>query len=271
MPELPEVETTRRGIEPHLRGKCFSRVIVRQSQLRWPVPLELPTILPGLRVTSIDRRGKYLLLNTDAGSLLLHLGMSGSLRVIDGSQTAGKHDHVDFVFDDACTLRFNDPRKFGSVLWTTQPVEQHALLARLGPEPLSPAFDADYLLSQAARRRIAVKSLIMDSQVVVGVGNIYASESLFEAAILPTRTADTIDLADCSRLVTAIRNVLSRAIAQGGTTLRDFSNADGKPGYFQQQLAVYGRAGENCNRCQAPIRQLKIGQRASYFCSSCQR
>lgn len=271
MPELPEVETTRRGIEPHLEGKCFSQVTIRQPRLRWPVPDELPLLLPGLRLTSIGRRGKYLLLTTDAGTLLLHLGMSGSLRVIDGAQTAGKHDHVDFVFDDGSILRFNDPRKFGAVLWTEQPAERHPLLAELGPEPLTPAFDAVYLLSKAAKRRIPVKSLIMDSRVVVGVGNIYASESLFEAGILPTRTAESIDLEDCERLVAAIRNVLSRAIAQGGTTLRDFSNAEGKPGYFQQQLAVYGRAGESCRLCLGPIRQLKIAQRASYYCDSCQR
>lgn len=271
MPELPEVETTRRGILPHILGKGFQEIIVRQPRLRWPIPSQLPKILPGLVLSGIERRGKYLLLETVDGTLLMHLGMSGSLRILDGPQSASKHDHVDFVFDDATILRFNDPRKFGALLWTDEPAEQHPLLVDLGPEPLSAAFDTAYLHGKTRRRRVAIKSVIMDSHVVVGVGNIYASEALFQAGILPTRNADTLEVEECHRLVAAIGDVLRRAIEKGGTTLRDFSNAEGKPGYFKQQLAVYARAGEACNRCRQPIQQLKIGQRASYYCNNCQR
>lgn len=270
MPELPEVETTLRGITPHILGKQFREIIVRQTQLRWPVPQLLPQTLPGLTLSGITRRGKYLLLTTSEGTLLLHLGMSGSLRILEQPQAPGKHDHVDFVFDDTTILRYNDPRKFGAVLWTNAAAESHPLLVDLGPEPLSAEFNADYLYARTRRRRVAVKPLIMDSHVVVGVGNIYANEALFKAGILPARTADTLELTECKRLMEAIRDVLARAIEQGGTTLRDFSNPEGKPGYFKQQLTVYGRAGEACNLCQQPIRQLKLGQRASYFCQHCQ-
>lgn len=270
MPELPEVETARRGIAPHIQDKVFRQVIIRQAQLRWPVPSALTSLLPGQRLTSVERRAKYLLLATAKGTVLLHLGMSGNVRITDPQQALRKHDHIDFVFEDDTVLRLNDPRKFGAVLWADDPVEQHPLLVTLGPEPLTVAFDAHYLLRCAAKRRIPIKSLIMDSHVVVGVGNIYASEALFMAGLLPTRPAGEIGLQDCQRLVAAIQDVLQRAIDQGGTTLRDFTNAEGKPGYFQQQLAVYGRADQPCMICLQPIRQLKIAQRASYYCEGCQ-
>lgn len=270
MPELPEVETTRRGIAPHILGKTFAQIIVRQPQLRWPVPDSLTSTLPGLRLDAIDRRGKYLLLSTAAGTLLIHLGMSGNLRITDPQHPLAKHDHADFIFTDDTLLRFNDQRRFGAILWTDAPVEQHALLAGLGPEPLSDAFNAEFLLHHCRNRRTPIKSLIMDSHIVVGVGNIYASESLFMAGLHPNRPAGEIDLADCQHLCDAIKTVLRWAIEQGGTTLRDFVNAQGKPGYFQQSLAVYGRTGQACLTCAEPIRQVKIGQRASYFCGACQ-
>lgn len=270
MPELPEVETSRRGITPHVLGKIFKDVIIRQPRLRWPVPDDLIRILPGLRLDQIARRGKYLLLATEAGTVLLHLGMSGNLRISDSEQPVLKHDHADFIFSDGTILRFNDQRRFGAILWTSESVEQHALLAGLGPEPLSDAFNAEFLLARCQNRRIPIKSLIMDSHIVVGVGNIYASESLFLAGLRPNRPAEDIDLAACSRLCDAIKTVLQWAIEQGGTTLRDFVNAQGKPGYFQQSLSVYGRAGQECSQCAAPIQQIKIGQRASYFCGNCQ-
>ncbi|MCK9608630.1 MAG: bifunctional DNA-formamidopyrimidine glycosylase/DNA-(apurinic or apyrimidinic site) lyase [Methylomonas sp.] len=270
MPELPEVETSRRGIAPHILGKTFKQIIVRQPKLRWPVPDSLISTLPGLALLRIERRGKYLLLTTKAGTLLLHLGMSGNLRICDPRQPLLKHDHADFIFTDDTILRFNDQRRFGVILWTSAPVEQHALLAGLGPEPLSEAFNAEFLLQHCQNRRIPIKSLIMDSHIVVGVGNIYASESLFLAGLHPNRPAGELDLANCQWLCESIKTVLQRAIEQGGTTLRDFINAQGKPGYFQQSLSVYGRAGLACSQCAEPIQQVKIGQRASYFCATCQ-
>jgi formamidopyrimidine-DNA glycosylase len=271
MPELPEVETSRRGITPHILGKTFQDVIIRQPSLRWPVPSALlVSALPGLHLDNIERRGKYLLLVTTQGTLLIHLGMSGNVRITTPDEPVLKHDHVDFVFTDQTVLRFNDQRRFGAVLWTDNPIEQHPLLSELGPEPLSEQFSAEYMLSRCQNRRIPIKSLIMDSHVVVGVGNIYASESLFMAGIHPSRSAADINLSQCQRLADAIKTVLQWAIDQGGTTLRDFVNAQGKPGYFQQSLSVYDRAGEDCLRCEEPIQQLKIAQRASYFCSHCQ-
>jgi formamidopyrimidine-DNA glycosylase len=271
MPELPEVETSRRGITPHILGKTFQDVIIRQPSLRWPVPSALLVSgLPGLHLDNIERRGKYLLLVTTQGTLLIHLGMSGNVRITTPDEPVLKHDHVDFVFTDQTVLRFNDQRRFGAVLWTDNPIEQHPLLSELGPEPLSEQFSAEYMFSRCQNRRIPMKSLIMDSHVVVGVGNIYASESLFMAGIHPSRSAADINLSQCQRLADAIKTVLQWAIDQGGTTLRDFVNAQGKPGYFQQSLSVYDRAGEDCLRCEEPIQQLKIAQRASYFCSHCQ-
>lgn len=271
MPELPEVETSRRGISPHIVGKRFESVVLRQSRLRWPVPQQLSSILAGLTLDAVERRGKYLLLSTVKGTLILHLGMSGNLRITDRQQIVRKHDHVDFVFADGTVLRFNDPRKFGAVLWTEAPAHDHPLLATLGPEPLSEQFDAAYLLRRANKRRIPLKTLIMDSHVVVGVGNIYANEALFMAGLQPLKPAADLDLDDSQRLVDAIKTVLRRAIDQGGTTLRDFTDAQGKPGYFRQHLSVYGRAGQPCPSCAEPIEHRKIAQRASYYCPSCQR
>jgi formamidopyrimidine-DNA glycosylase len=269
MPELPEVETSRRGISPHIVGKVFKNVIVRQPKLRWPVPDNLADLLIGQNLKSVERRGKYLLLNCANGSLLLHLGMSGNLRITNPEVAIGKHDHLDLVFADDTVLRLNDPRKFGAALWAEQP-NQHPLLAVLGPEPLSADFSGEYLQQRAGSRRLPIKSLIMDSHIVVGVGNIYASESLFLAGLHPERPAGEIDLIGYQRLATAIKTVLQKAIEQGGTTLRDFTNAEGKPGYFQQALRVYGRRDQACIDCGEPIQHLKIGQRASYFCPVCQ-
>lgn len=270
MPELPEVETTCRGIMPHIRGKKISRVIIRQQQLRWPVADDLPQILSGQIVLQVKRRAKYLLLETATGSLIIHLGMSGNLRIVNTQLKPGKHDHIDFVFADGVILRLNDPRRFGAVLWTTAPTNQHPLLESLGPEPLSTDFNGQLLYHLARQRKITVKSFIMNSHIVVGVGNIYASESLFMAGILPSRQAGRISLQRYQQLADSIKNVLKQAIDQGGTTLRDFVNAQGKPGYFQQSLHVYGRANQPCLQCSSPIKQIKIAQRASYFCSHCQ-
>lgn len=269
MPELPEVETSRRGISPHIVGKSLESLIVRQAKLRWPVPADLNRLLTGQSLGAISRRGKYLLLDFGKGYLIIHLGMSGSLRITSQDNTANKHDHIDWVFTDGTVLRYNDPRKFGAVLWTTQP-EQHMLLSKLGPEPLSDNLNATYLFKAASQRRIPIKSFIMDSHIVVGVGNIYASESLFWAGIHPTRSVGEVSLSSFEKLVASIQKVLSSAIEQGGTTLRDYVNPEGKPGYFQQTLQVYGRRNEACRHCATPIEHIKIGQRASYFCPRCQ-
>ena len=270
MPELPEVETSRRGIAPHIENKIFKGVIIRQRQLRWPVPDSLTTTLPGLMLDSVKRRGKYLLLATSQGTLILHLGMSGNLRITTSQEIHGKHDHIDFIFIDGTVLRLNDQRKFGAALWSPDPVDRHPLLAKLGPEPLSDAFNGAYLQDRAGNRVLPVKAFLMDSHVVVGVGNIYASESLFMAGILPNRPAGKISLQEYAQLAEAVKTVLQQAIDKGGTTLRDFTDAQGKPGYFQQSLNVYGRLNQPCPTCAEPIQHSKIGQRASYFCTVCQ-
>jgi formamidopyrimidine-DNA glycosylase len=270
MPELPEVETTRRGILPHIRGQEVSQVLIRQPRLRWPVPLTITQILPGKRLHGVGRRGKYLLLAFAPGTLIIHLGMSGSLRVLSRNTPAQKHDHFDLVFAQGETLRLRDPRRFGAVLWTPDPPTEHPLLRALGPEPLDPDFDGPYLQQQASSRRIAIKNLIMDSRILVGVGNIYANEALYRAGIHPGRACNRIALARYVRLAEAIKSVLGQAIAEGGTTLRDFQQEDGRPGYFAQQLQVYGKAGEPCPRCGSPIRHKRVGQRSSFYCSCCQ-
>lgn len=270
MPELPEVETTRSGIAPHIQGRRISGVLVRDARLRWPVDPDLAKRITGRTVRSVERRAKYLLLNLANGTLILHLGMSGSLRILPRDTAPGKHDHVDLLFGHCC-LRLRDPRRFGAVLWTDQPVAEHPLIAHLGPEPLSETFNGDYLRRQAGQRRMPVKSLIMDGRVVVGVGNIYANEALFRAGIHPARPAGKISAARYVRLGEEIKTVLAAAIRQGGTTLRDFQQEDGKPGYFAQELLVYGRTGEPCPNCGAPLKQQRIGQRSSFFCGRCQR
>jgi formamidopyrimidine-DNA glycosylase len=271
MPELPEVETTRRGIAPHIEGRTVSHVQVRDGRLRWPVPADLPDILQGQVIASVARRGKYLLLDTQTGTLLVHLGMSGSLRIINDQQAPGKHDHIDVVFDDGAVLRFNDPRRFGAMLWTDQDAHTHPLLKDLGPEPLLADFSGELLYRKSRQRKVPVKTFIMDSHVVVGVGNIYANEALFTAGILPTRHAGNIALARYEKLAGCIRAVLEYAIGQGGTTLRNFVNETGKPGYFKQQLKVYGRAGLPCVQCGAALTEIRLANRTTVFCKTCQR
>ena len=271
MPELPEVETTRRGIAPHLVGHTIDQVIIRNHALRQPIPDNLATTLTGQHFTSVNRRGKYLLLATATGTLIVHLGMSGHLRIVDDHDAVKKHDHLDIILNNRTRLRYHDPRRFGLILWSEQPVEHHPLLAKLGPEPLLNGFNGEWLYQQGEHRRTAIKTLIMSNPVVVGVGNIYANESLFLAGIRPTRGANRIARHRYQRLADAIRQILTEAIRQGGTTLRDFVNAAGKPGYFSQQLNVYGREKEPCTRCSTPIRQIRLGQRSTYYCPHCQR
>lgn len=268
MPELPEVETTRRGIEPHLTGRRLVDWQLRNPALRWPVVL--PDILRGQTVRGVDRRGKYLLIALETGSLIVHLGMSGSLRVVPDDTPPGTHDHVDIRLAGGACLRLRDPRRFGSIHWLQGDDGAHPLLAALGPEPLGPEFDGDYLYRRSRGRRRAVKDFIMDAHIVVGVGNIYAAEALFAAGIHPQRAAGRIGRARYARLAGAIHDVLAAAIERGGTTLRDFTSADGAPGYFRIELAVYGRAGEPCHRCGRTLRGSARGQRATVYCPRCQ-
>lgn len=270
MPELPEVEITRRGIAGPLTGCRVNDVIVRNASLRWPVPAELRDILTGQTLQDIDRRAKYLLLRFDSGTLIIHLGMSGSLRVLASGTPPEKHDHVDIAFGDL-TLRLRDPRRFGAVLWHQGADNEHVLLAGLGPEPLGSDFGAAALHGALARRQCAIKLAIMDSSVVVGVGNIYASESLFRARIRPGTAARRLTLPQAGRLADEIRRTLTDALAAGGSTLRDFMHADGAPGYFQQSYFVYGREGEPCRICATPIRNRRMGNRSTFFCPACQR
>lgn len=273
MPELPEVETTRRGIQPHIEGKRIAELLVRERRLRWPIPSGLEARLRGAAIERTERRGKYLLLKIADGSLIIHLGMSGSLRVLEpGTDAALKtHDHVDLTLDDGTRLRYHDPRRFGCILWQPDPVSEHPLLAGLGPEPLSPAFNGEQLFALSRGRRAPIKAFVMDSKVVVGVGNIYANEALFFAGINPQRAAGKISLARYERLVDCIKRVLARAIEVGGTTLRDFTGSDGKPGYFAQSLQVYGRGGEPCNNCGRALKESRLGQRSTVYCGHCQR
>ncbi|MFO1418281.1 MAG: bifunctional DNA-formamidopyrimidine glycosylase/DNA-(apurinic or apyrimidinic site) lyase [Methylotetracoccus sp.] len=270
MPELPEVETTRRGIEPFVVGRPVTELIVRNAALRWPIGPEVPAAVRGRIVSALDRRGKYLLLRTDSGTMILHLGMSGSLRICPPSQPPRKHDHVDLVMSETTAVRFHDPRRFGCLLWTEDEPSKHVLLAELGPEPFDDTFDGEHLWRAARTRRVAVKNLIMDHRVVVGVGNIYASEALFRAGIDPRRAADRIARNRYQKLGQTIKDVLTDALSAGGTTLRDFVNERGSPGYFQQTLGVYGRTGEPCRNCGEPIRAVRLGQRSSFYCQRCQ-
>ncbi len=275
MPELPEVETTRRGLAPHLEGRTVAAVTLRRPDLRWPIPPDLPGLLRGQCIDAVQRRAKYLLLDTPAGSAVLHLGMSGSLRVLPPDTPVRTHDHVDIALEGrkgapGRVLRFNDPRRFGCLLW--QPAGTvHPLLAALGPEPLSEAFDGDHLFALSRGRTAAVKTFLMDQTVVVGVGNIYAAEALFAAGIAPTRAAGRISRDRYGVLAGEVKRILAHAIDRGGTTLRDFIRPDGAPGYFEQELQVYGREGEACLRCGTPLRHASIGQRASVWCPHCQR
>jgi formamidopyrimidine-DNA glycosylase len=271
MPELPEVETTLRGVRPYLEGRRVADLRVREPRLRYPVPRDLGASLVGQRIVGLRRRGKYLLLDLERGTLLIHLGMSGSLRLVPPSSQPGPHDHVDLILAGGLCLRLRDPRRFGALLWLDGPAETHPLLVHLGPEPLEDGFDGDHLYRVSRGRRIAVKAFIMDSRVVVGVGNIYANEALFAAGIHPNRASGRIGLDRYRSLAGSIRAVLGDAIAQGGTSLRDFVQEDGSPGYFAQYLQVYGRVGEPCRTCGTPIGLRRIGQRSSFYCPRCQR
>ena len=270
MPELPEVETTRAGLAPHLVGRTVVSTTLRRPDLRWPIAREVVDRLPGHRIEGVRRRAKYLLVDSAAGSALLHLGMSGSLRVLAGDTPVRAHDHVDFALDDGRVLRFNDPRRFGCLLWQPRG-EVHPLLAGLGPEPLSAAFDGDYLFALSRGRSAPVKAFLMDQRVVVGVGNIYVAEALFAAGISPLRPAGRISRERYARLAEAVKAILAYAITRGGTTLRDFISPDGAPGYFEQELSAYGRGGEPCPRCGRALRQATVGQRATVWCGHCQR
>ncbi|NEV63454.1 bifunctional DNA-formamidopyrimidine glycosylase/DNA-(apurinic or apyrimidinic site) lyase [Thiorhodococcus minor] len=274
MPELPEVETTLRGIRPHLEGERVQRLQVREPRLRVPIAPETADLVEGQRIRALSRRSKYILIGLERGTLIVHLGMSGSLRVVPTSSPPRRHDHLDLVLTDQRCLRFHDPRRFGIFLWTPEPPEiaerQHPLLSHLGPEPLGERFDGDYLYGASRGRRVAIKSFIMDASVVVGVGNIYANESLFLAGIHPARLCGRVGRERYRRLAGTIRRVLADSITQGGTTLRDFVQEDGQPGYFAQSLRVYGREGEACKQCGEPIRQRRIGQRSSFYCPRCQ-
>lgn len=270
MPELPEVETTCRGIAPYVQGQIIKALIVRQPKLRWPIPEDLAQIITGQRIHQVYRRAKYLLITVDTGTLIMHLGMSGSLRVLVSAPDAGAHDHVDFIFGDDSVLRFNDPRRFGALLWTDARVFEHALLKDLGPEPLSDNFSGKLLYDLSRNRKTRVKTFIMDSHIVVGVGNIYANEALFSAGIMPTRLVNDIPLPLYEALAEAIRVILLHAIKQGGTTLRNFVNEAGKPGYFKQELQVYGRAGLACVRCGETLIEVRLSNRSTVFCPHCQ-
>jgi formamidopyrimidine-DNA glycosylase len=271
MPELPEVETTRRGIAQSVTGRRITAVIVREPRLRWRLPGSFAAQVAGQRIRDVRRRAKYLLLDLERGTLIVHLGMSGSLRILSTEIATLKHDHVDFVLESSQSVRFNDPRRFGSMHYTTDDPSRHVLLNKLAPEPLGDDFDADYLIAKARDRKVAIKQFIMNGNLVVGVGNIYASEALFRARIKPTRAAGRVKREELKRLVKAIKAVLNAALRSGGTTLRDYVNANGTPGYFKQKLFVYERAGEPCRVCKTPIKQARNGQRSTYYCPTCQK
>jgi len=270
MPELPEVETACRGIRPHVLGQRVTRVIVRERRLRWPVPESLVKDLPGHTIDRVERRAKYILLYTAVGTVILHLGMSGSLRVVPCGTPPAAWDHVDLALANGRCLRLRDPRRFGALLWTPTNPASHKLLRHLGPEPLGPEFEGETLYKGAHGRKVAIRDLLLNARIVAGIGNIYANEALFLAGIRPQRPAGRLSRADCDRLAQSIQTTLKRAIQAGGTTLRDFQNADGLPGYFQQTLQVYGRTGETCRQCQTPIKRLVLGQRSAFYCPVCQ-
>jgi formamidopyrimidine-DNA glycosylase len=270
MPELPEVETTRRGIVPHILNQRVTGVQVRQPRLRWPIPAELPDFILHQPLLEVQRRGKYLLLRFATGTVLIHLGMSGSLRIVAAGTLPGLHDHVDVIFGKVI-LRYCDPRRFGCLLWVEGAVEEHVLLHHLGPEPLTDAFTAEYLYQRSRKRTQAVKQFLMDSKIVVGVGNIYANEALFMARIKPIRKAGALTHKQCEALVSDIKFVLQRSIDQGGTTLRDFVGGDGKPGYFKQELLVYGRGGQACTLCSKPLKEVRMNDRTTVYCVACQK
>ncbi|XPF92969.1 bifunctional DNA-formamidopyrimidine glycosylase/DNA-(apurinic or apyrimidinic site) lyase [Colwellia sp. RE-S-Sl-9] len=270
MPELPEVEVCRQGITPHILDQTVTKVIVRNAKLRWPIPDSVHSMVNS-KVESVERRSKYLLIKFSHGTLVLHLGMSGTIRVIDANTEVAKHDHFDLVLSNNKALRLNDPRRFGAVLWFEQHIDEQGLLAKLGPEPLSDDLTPDYLFEKSRNRKVPIKTFLMNSHIVVGVGNIYANESLFKAGILPTALAGSISKKRFNALTDIIKEVLAAAIAQGGTTLKDFTQADGRPGYFAQQLLVYGRAGKKCMVCETILEEVRQSNRSSVFCPTCQK
>jgi formamidopyrimidine-DNA glycosylase len=280
MPELPEVETTRRGLAPHLEGRRIASVTLRRPDLRWPIPREISDLLPTSTITSVRRRAKYLLMDTEIGTAIWHLGMSGSMRVLPVDTPVKAHDHVDLTIDGKGrggprVLRFNDPRRFGCLLWQP-PGETHELLRELGPEPLSDGFDGaafngDYLFERSRGRNVAVKAFLMDQKIVVGVGNIYVAEALFAAGVSPMRAAGKVSRERYADIAREVRAILDYAIRRGGTTLRDFISPDGAPGYFEQELSVYGRGGAPCPRCGRALKQSMLAQRATTWCGHCQK
>lgn len=270
MPELPEVETVLRGLMALLQNNRIEQVIIRQGLLRWPIPANLNNHAKNQRIISVYRRAKYLLIQLQNGTIIIHLGMSGSLKIVQEKVMPGSHDHVDIILSSGQIIRYNDPRRFGAILWTEDPAS-HPLLQPLGPEPLDSSFNASYFYSTCLRRKVAIKQLIMNGKIVTGIGNIYAAEALFQANIHPLTPANTLTETQCVRLVKAIKQVLQAAIVQGGTTLKDFINTEGKPGYFSQQLQVYGREGLPCRVCQSLLQGLRLGQRSTVFCPCCQQ
>lgn len=270
MPELPEVETTCRGIEPHIKNQMVTNIVIRNHKLRWPISPTLKKKLPQQTIEAVNRRGKYLLLQTQLGNLIIHLGMSGSLRILQNQTAAKKHDHVDINFSNDVCLRFNDPRRFGCIIWTEENPSDHPLLKHLGPEPLTDDFNGNHLYQLSRKRKAPIKSFVMNSGVVVGVGNIYANEALFLAGIHPEKSVNHITIEQYDLLVKKIKHVLTAAIKQGGTTLRDYVNGDGKPGYFKQKLNVYGRADLPCVKCKTILQEIRLGQRSTVFCERCQ-
>ena len=270
MPELPEVETIMRGLSPELEGAIIQDVIIRCQQLRWPIPGDLKAHLNQQQIVRLSRRGKYLLIQMRSGTLIVHLGMSGRLRIFNRDSPATRHDHLDIRLSQGQLLRYNDPRRFGAVLWTTDNPNNHPLIKTMGIEPLDTLFSGQYLYQKAINRHVSIKPFIMNSQIVTGIGNIYAAEALFMAKIHPSTPAGLLTLKQCERLVISIKQVLQAAISQGGTTLKDFVNSEGKPGYFAQQLHVYGRAGLPCTACATPLCTIQLGQRSTVFCKACQ-
>ena len=270
MPELPEVEITRQGLLP-LINQTVSRVVIRNPSMRWPIPNHLPTTLANQSLLSLKRRAKYILAEFENGTLLIHLGMSGHISLLDRNYPPEKHDHFDIQFQNQQVLRLNDPRRFGAVLWAGESPETHVLLSSLGPEPLSDAFNGQYLFKQIRKRKAAIKVTIMDAKLVVGVGNIYANESLFRSRINPQLPANQLSLKQCERLEAEIKTTLAAALKAGGSSLRDFAAVNGKPGYFQQSYFVYGRANQPCKVCSNLIKNIRLGQRSTFFCQHCQK
>jgi len=270
VPELPEVETILRGIQPHITDQRVTNIIVRQPRLRWLIPADFQQKLTGKNIHTISRRAKYLLFHAENGTAILHLGMSGSLRILTNAQTPQKHDHVDIELANNKILRYTDPRRFGALLWTEENYQLHPLISALGPEPLANEFTANYLWQRSRSRSVPIKSFIMDNKIVVGVGNIYAAESLFRSGIHPLLPAKRLSKIQAQELVKAIKTILRQAIQRGGTTLKDFVNSDGKPGYFSNKLQVYGRAGLSCVHCKTFLKSIRIAQRSTVFCKKCQ-